>query len=277
MKKFSILLITLLMVNGAIAQSCLPQGIHFYTQAQIDSFPINYPNCTQIEGFVDIAGGNIINLYGLSVLTTIGGDLSIECTYALTSLIGLENLTTIGGDLYFNYNDALTSLTGLENLTTIGGYLDIEYNWALNSLWGLDNVTSIGDLYIAYNYSLSTCAIQSICEYLASPNGTIEIHNNAPGCDSKQEVEAACGVGMEENNQFDNHLNIFPNPAYTNITVETITKGHLYIHNINDQQLLQQEITEPTTTIDVRTLTSGFYVVRLTGERTVQVGKFVRK
>jgi len=35
-------------------QSCLPEGIIFETQFQIDSFQINYPGCTEIEGIVKI-------------------------------------------------------------------------------------------------------------------------------------------------------------------------------------------------------------------------------
>jgi hypothetical protein len=32
------------------SQGCLPEGITFTTQAQIDSFQIDYPGCTEIEG-----------------------------------------------------------------------------------------------------------------------------------------------------------------------------------------------------------------------------------
>jgi hypothetical protein len=37
-----------------------------------------------------------------------------------------------------------------------------------------------------------------------------------------------------------------------------------------------QEIPEPTTTVDVSGMKNGVYFVRVTGERTVQVGKFVK-
>ncbi len=50
MKKVIILLVALVWMNGAIAQPCLPEGITFTTQAQIDNFQINYPGCTEIEG-----------------------------------------------------------------------------------------------------------------------------------------------------------------------------------------------------------------------------------
>ncbi len=104
--------------------SCLPEGIVFTTQTQIDSFQINYPGCTEIEGDVGIGlplGTDITNLYGLNVLNTIEGDLIILCNSSITDLTGLDNLTSIGGNLTIIYNNALTSLRGLENLTSIGG------------------------------------------------------------------------------------------------------------------------------------------------------------
>jgi len=57
------------------AQPCLPAGITFSSQQQIDNFQTNYPNCTEIGGDMIIEGNDITNLDGLSVLTTIGGFL----------------------------------------------------------------------------------------------------------------------------------------------------------------------------------------------------------
>lgn len=57
------------------AQSCLPDGITFSTQEQIDNFQINYPGCTEIEGGVIIEGDGITNLDGLNVINSIGAYL----------------------------------------------------------------------------------------------------------------------------------------------------------------------------------------------------------
>ncbi len=317
---------------------CLPEGITFTTQEQIDNFSTNYPGCTEIEGDVAINGSGINNLNGLSILTSIGGDLwinnndaltsltgldnvnsiggnvwisfssalssltglegltsiggsleiilcnalnsiaglnalttiggkmevtennaltsltglnaltsiggslSIYGNDALTSLTGLDNLTFIGGDLAIgpllddggsssvNRNSALTSLTGLNSLTSIGGNLSIYGNDALTSLTGLENLNSIGGnleigifywgvLYgnpaltsisalatidagtinswtIAGNESLSTCSVQSLCNYLTSPNGSVNIYSNAPGCNNPAEVASDCGISL---------------------------------------------------------------------------------
>jgi len=136
-------------------EACLPEGITFTTQAQIDSFAIIYPNCTEIEGDVLIGGWNgsdITNLNGLIVLTSIGGNLEILGTSSLTSLTGLDNLTSIPGSLFIAGNAALTSLAGLDNIIAIGNYFQIFIvengtvigNSALISLSGLESLASIG-------------------------------------------------------------------------------------------------------------------------------------
>jgi len=148
----------------------------------------------------------------------------------------------------------------------------------LTSLSGLDNIDagSITDLGIRDNGSLSTCEVQSICDYLASPNGTIDIQNNAYGCNSRRQVEAACAVVSLDEISTGNTLSIYPNPTSTNITIETTTKGFLTILNLNGQELLKQEVTEPSTTIIVNTLPSGIYFLKVTSKRKVEVGKFIK-
>ena len=353
MKTLYILCIGLLVSGSVMAQSCLPDGIIFTTQAQIDNFQINYPNCTEIEGYVEINGCDITNLNGLNVLTTIGEGLYIDGDNSLTSLTGLEglttiealwisnynasltsltglenltsigeyiaivynaalisltgldNLTSIGGDLWFEGNDALTSMTGLENLTSIGGELAIVSNPFLTSLTGLGNLTSIGggfgieenaaltsltgldsvdagsitNLYICYNESLSTCEVQSVCDYLANPNGTIEIHDNTTACNSQEEVETACENASVDELSHNNRLLIYPNPSSTQITIELPTTPQkntiLTIYNLNGQQLISQPITEPQTVVNISGLLSGVYFVKITDNERVMMGKVV--
>jgi len=156
------------------AQSCLPGGITFTSQAQIDAFPGNYPGCTSISGNVTIRSNpaNLItNLNGLSTITSIGGYLYIDSNAGLTSLSGLNGLTSIGGGFFVEYNSALTSLTGLNGLTSIAGGLGIFENTALTTLTGLNGVTSInGGIYIQYNSALVNLTglngITSIDSYL---------------------------------------------------------------------------------------------------------------
>jgi hypothetical protein len=348
---------------NAFSQGCLPEGITFTTQAQIDSFPINYPGCTVIDGDVVINGvWNISNLNGLAALTAIGGALNIHNSHLLTNFTGLDNLTSIGGYLYINtninqasfhglealtsvggyfwmeqyYNTtllnfsgldnltsiggyvhlancALTSLTGLENLATIGGDLSISHitvndltgldsltsvggdlnigsntslaslsglgsltsiggrlyialNPAITSLSGIDNIdeNSISNLFIQSNASLSTCEVRSVCEYLLSPNGSFDISNNAPGCSSVQEVEAACAWLSTDHFVANDEFFLYPCPSRNYITIETsLIPGQLTILNISAQQLIYRQVKEPRTIIDISALPPGMYIVEL--------------
>lgn len=146
MKKM-VLIISVLMLRYAsvFSQSCLPSGITFLTQAQIDSFQSNYPGCTVIQGDVLIGAGNAINnLNGLSVLSALGGDLNIDGDSALISLTGLHNVKSIAGYIEIDQNKLLTDLNGLDNLTRVGNDLAIHFNSALTSLKGLEKLASVG-------------------------------------------------------------------------------------------------------------------------------------
>jgi hypothetical protein len=57
MKKITSFIIVIISVHTIVlSQPCLPDGIIFQTQAEIDSFQINHPNCTEILGYVIIEG-----------------------------------------------------------------------------------------------------------------------------------------------------------------------------------------------------------------------------
>lgn len=151
MKKSIGLLIACLLSIGAISQSCLPTGISFTSQSEIDNFKANYPDCTEIEGYLEIDGSGITNLDSLHQITSIGGYLDIYSIPDLVSIEGLGALTSIGTGRLGIHGTALTNLHGLENLITIPG-LRIDGNPMLSSLEGLNNLTSSpGGVYILEN------------------------------------------------------------------------------------------------------------------------------
>ncbi len=164
------------------AQTCLPGGIIFTTQAEVDAFPTNYPGCTQIEGYVLISGyqnngSDITNLNGLSNITSIGGQLEIVFTGTLPNLNGLNNLTTVGQYLRIYENPALNSLGALSNLTSVGGQVDISYNDVLPNFEGLGNLGAIGGahLYISNNPLLANL---NGLDGLTSLAGRLDIKDN---------------------------------------------------------------------------------------------------
>jgi hypothetical protein len=329
MKKLYILVVALVGISGATAQPCLPEGITFTTQEQIDNFQNNYPGCTDIAGDVIINGGDITNLNGLIAVTSIWGYLDLLGNDALTSPVGLDNLTSIGGYLHIYGNDALTSLigldnlssidsmfyiegnaalenmSGLENLTIIGTYLTIFKNDGLSSLSGLESLTSIGgDLSIEYNSSLisigglenvdagsiasifindnsllSSCNIQSICDFLAIPNGTIVLHNNAQGCSSVEELQEACPDDIKEI-KTRSGITIIPNPSNDKITISSFSftgVTQLSIFNVNGEKVMESQITDTETQLDISALPQGVYFVRVQDEKMMEVTKLVKQ
>ena len=353
MKQLFLFIIGLSMSLTSWTQPCLPNGITFNTQSQIDSFHISFPNCTIIEGEVIINGVNITNLYGLNAITSIGGALAIVINDSLTTLGGLENLLSIGADLTIFNNPVLNSLTGLAKLTSVGGNLvvytndnlpdltgldslvcvggDLQINtsnalinlnglksltsiggglglWdnpilsdlnalegltsingsielsnnnSLTTLKGLDNLMaeSIHSLHITYNNHLSTCAIQSICDYLAIPYMLIEIHDNATGCSSEEEVDTACMSLSVDSGIAQELFSIYPNPASSGFTIES-TKiqpvSNLSIMNLQGILILKCSIRDTRTLINVNNMLNGIYFVRITTLNTINNFKLIK-
>jgi len=279
------------------SQNCLPEGITFTTQAQIDNFQNEYPGCTVIEGDVEIYGDDISNLDELSILTSIGGKLLIGSSSqnnsnnpVLTNISGLSNLVTVGddveiirnsvlngtsglfglssisGSLIIGLNSVLSDLSGLSSLTSIENYLNISHNDSLYILFGLNNLITVGDgltfsnnyslknmnglnslssagfsirinenpsltninglenidpvsilfLKIFDNQSLSNCAIQNFCSLLTMSQANIDIHDNAPGCNSIIEFAERCthclpnGIVFSNQTEVDNFRVNYP-------------------------------------------------------------------
>ena len=446
MKKISFLIIGLLVIRATAITQCLPDGIEFTTQIEIDSFQINYPNCVEIIGNVTINGADITNVSGLDSLKSIGGNLLIKYNDHLHSLTGLESLDRIGKNLTISnnnklnnltglnslknisgsfdirnntnlldfaglellnvikqnfrveYNESLIDFSGLENLSSldgfmiindcqklenfnalnkldsIGGYLEIKSNNKINNfsgleklvfiggdfiVWycgidnfeglnnlnkingdlkitrcdalinfdGLDSLTSIngsfhigsgewmtgnpslnslnglehlqllgGELHIRNNerlttlngienidpasiqklvilenVSLITCHVKSVCDYLVSPTGSIYIDKNKTGCDSRNEVEKACGIDLVETLPMQKTFTLFPNPVTETLTVEfdappkevrSIELCNSYgaiieTHNLNSNAENQK------LGIDMKDLRSGIYFLRI--------------
>jgi len=195
-------------------------------------------------------------------------------------------VTSIGSGLTIADNDALTSLSGLDNVTSLGYGMGIERNNALTSLSGLDNIdaNSITDLTISWNNNLSTCEVQSVCDYLISPTGSIEIHDNATGCNSQQEVEDACDTLSIGELYFNDFLTVSPNPFTTSTTLSyTLEKPEnvqCAIYNVQSQIVYmmqeKQDKGEQQVQWNADGLPAGMYYFRIQAGDKVGGGKMVK-
>lgn len=186
-----------------LSQSCLPDGINLRSQIQIDSFPMNYPNCTKIEGNVDIYGDDINNLDSLISITSFDSRLTIRYNSILSSLNGLSNVTKIGM-LDISGDNEFEDLTGLENVDSINSL--IIFSSDLTSLNGLNNLTHIGYQIVLYNNKVlnDISALSNIGNYL----DYLEIREN-DSLHSLTGLENLNSVGV---------LAIIYSPAITDLT-----------------------------------------------------------
>jgi hypothetical protein len=90
------------------------------------------------------------------------------------------------------------------------------------------------------------------------------------------QIHVKGGSGVE--NYFSNEkINIFPNPATNNLTIETTEKASIEILNIQGQILKTITTAEKQTNIDVSDLSSGVYIIKAKTEKGVVVKKFVKE
>ncbi|MFZ4707427.1 MAG: T9SS type A sorting domain-containing protein, partial [Bacteroidales bacterium] len=213
---------------------------------------------------------SLVDFTGLGSLKTIGGQLYMEYNPAITNFTGLESLTTIMEDVWINDNDALTSLTGLGN-ALIGannntGWLTINNNDALTSIEGLDtlNIQSLIGVQIGSNHSLTTCAVQPLCDLLSKHNQNIYIYDNGSGCNTKTEVEELCGVVSVEDLTAEKEFSIFPNPANQSIIISSKNGapiGEVAIYNQVGQKVMHVKPLDYT--VDISKLQKGMYFVEV--------------
>ena len=238
-------------------------------------------NLKSIEGNLDLDFCDAMEDFsGLDSLKTIGGYLNVNDNFNLRDLSGLNALSSVGESLAISGNSELTSLTGLYGLRSIGGNLTVARNEYLTSLAGLDNIAaaSISGLSLVDNPALSTCEVTSVCNYLAGPDASVYISNNATGCNNSLEVEDACltiGVNTVHHEAF----SLYPNPCGNRITLDFQAmqiNGQIFILGPDGQELIQRKIEGNHTSIDIQFLPAGLYFVKILGDSGVQTGKFIR-
>jgi len=86
-------------------------------------------------------------------------------------------------------------------------------------------------------------------------------------------------VGLEDVNDI-GKLKIYPNPAKNNFISSSLAitgNSQLSIFNVNGEKVMEKQLTEPETQIDISVLPRGVYFVRLQNEKIVEVGKFIKK
>jgi hypothetical protein len=170
----------------------------------------------------------------------------------------------------------------LDNLTSIDNDLAVEGNAALTSLSGLDNIdpVTINELIIYNNPQLFICDVQSVCDYLES-GGPATISFNAPGCNTRAQVEAAClESGIFDLSKAGNLLETFPNPVidFLNFQLPETSTGLLDVQIFNAQgKLLRRQPLAAEQPVNLKSLQAGIYTFKVTAGERSYAGKFVKQ
>ncbi len=276
MKKIIIFYLTVFFYAGLFGQ-CPPSGdLQLQTQQQINDFQIDYPGCTQLSGYLQIDGitsSAITDLSPLSVITSVGGTLTIEDNDLLISTFGLHNLTEIGSIIIWE-NDALTSVDLTNNnssfnshvrindnnslssiniggsFSTIDGQHIIDNNPNLTTISGFNNFTTANDDVTALNLpnisnlnwlsSLTTSGPLSVvnCDQLTNLTGLSSLNSAHSFAVNSNDAMTSLS-GLTSLNTVDWNLGIVNCPNLTNISqLSGVSGGLMGDLSINDNASL---------------------------------------
>lgn len=181
--KFLVFFFLIGFLAQTLSAQCPTGNLILKTQAEVDAFFHNYPNCTEIEGNL------VIGFIDQSQETDIN------------SLNDLNNLTLINGDILIHSNPILNDLNGLENINKVDGKISIDKNLILYDISALENIDpfSINNkdpelpaISIQYNPLLNECSLQNFCDLLKIANKDIEVNDNGTNCNSIQSLSGNC-------------------------------------------------------------------------------------
>ncbi|MGB4969862.1 MAG: fibronectin type III domain-containing protein [Saprospiraceae bacterium] len=162
---------------------CPPGGYSVFTQAQVDSFLVLYPNCKQISGNLNIADNSSINnLNGFINIERITSQLNIVRNVALTNLDGLQNIISVGGNLWIDGNALLSKINNFNKLSSCP-VLFVGGNKELIEISGFDSLSQFPSTGIEQNEKLNKIDIASPIQ---SINGSLKINN----CKSLKSITA---------------------------------------------------------------------------------------
>ncbi len=87
------------------------------------------------------------------------------------------------------------------------------------------------------------------------------------------------GVGVEENNNHQQILSIYPNPSSQTITLDyrSSKTTQATIFDITGKIIATFELTSDKTTFDITSLNSGLYFIRIANNENVEVQRFIKR
>jgi photosystem II stability/assembly factor-like uncharacterized protein len=174
-------------------------------------------------------------------------DAGATWTQITTLPVTPESITSANNNVFFSTNG-----------NEIYKSTDAGTTWAVDYTLPAQPFSGVNAVHISGNSAYSICTVTGGNKILKSANAFTSVsENKLPGS-----------------------IKIFPMPATNQITIETdqFTKtNYVSIFDIQGQELVKQEITNNSTTIDISNLSSGIYFVKYQNENGFTTQKLVKQ
>jgi hypothetical protein len=73
-------------------------------------------------------------------------------------------------------------------------------------------------------------------------------------------------------------FSVYPNPATNEITIKNAEGGEMKIYNLLGQEILSQKINSDKEVVNIQSLLSGTYIIRMQGkDNSVQSSSFIKE
>ncbi len=111
--------------------------------------------------------------------------------------IGFVSLEEVAGDIHISPDASGTFYffdeIHMDSLRQVGGTLSI-HGTDIDNLDFLANLEYVGGIFdLSYNFNLSNCEVEYLCQQIPIAPAMFNFEQNAPGCNSNEEVIATCG------------------------------------------------------------------------------------
>ena len=262
--------------NSTLNKDKLEQILAFKRVKSVKSLFINSVNVISNPFYLK-------SLKGFDSLEIVEDILSIR-RFAGERLNGFKALKKIGKVFYLRECPSLLTLEGLENLREIGSQWETSFlitdNNSLHDISALSGAKVKANVYALFwilrNPSLEICHISMVCDFIAQNKfESFNIHTNAPGCQSKDEVKNACLTSSDDYSDLP-AISIFPNPVTDVVRlVSSAPLRSVTLYDISGKKIYHD--TTGSAQIDMSRWDRGWYTVSIVFADGAQAVKSIVK
>lgn len=246
-----------------------------------ESILINRIGATTIEGFSNITTLASLSIANSNNLTTIHAFQNLQSLAPgfieffhcpiLANIQPFSQLTSVE-KINIAFCNQLAHLNFLSSVNTISSttpfrFINFISNANLTDITGLNGIVGqpITSLLIENNPQLSTCAVNWVCNYLASPSFSGAIQGNATGCQSIVAVNAACeALSVDDFVMYE--ISVFPNPFVDFVEIHTPFSSNVQyeIYDMKGKTMIKNSTTDQNIRIsNLGHLNKGVYLLKV--------------